>query len=107
MRQTTFATTTTTTTTSTDRDAVICARGDIDLASAPALKTAVLACLDEGCARIEIDMRAVTFMDCSGVNAIIDARAQATAGSAVWLVQPSRSVLHVLRLAEVGALLCA
>jgi anti-anti-sigma factor len=104
MRQTTFSTSFS----SDGRDATVLARGDLDLVSAPALQAAVRSCIDARYARIGVDMDAVTFMDCSGINAILDCRIEAAVpGSIVFLLRPSLFVRRVLTLTRTNALLAA
>ncbi len=45
--------------------------GDVDLATAGELKDAVVELLDRGCARVTLDLRAVTFLDSSGIRSLV------------------------------------
>jgi len=102
MCQTTFSTTTT----SAKRAATVSIRGAVDLASAPGMRDAIRACLHEGSLRISLDMDEVTFIDCSGVGAIIECRSEAgVTGSALSLIRPSRSVLRFMTLTHTDDLL--
>jgi anti-sigma B factor antagonist len=54
--------------------AVLTVSGEVDLATAPALQTALLAMMERGSARVIVDMAEVTFMDSSGLSALLAAR---------------------------------
>ena len=47
--------------------------GEVDLASAPALRSEVAAALDSGAHELCVDLSATTFMDSSGLHALLDA----------------------------------
>ncbi len=47
-------------------DVVVVVRGDLDLASAPALREELLDTCLQCCGRVVLDLRDVTFMDCAG-----------------------------------------
>lgn len=94
------------TTPSLGRHAVVLARGEVDLATTEALTTVVRHCLVDGYATIGFDMRAVTFMDCSGVSAMIDCHVDAAAaGAGLAVTHPSVAVSRILRLASADWLL--
>jgi anti-sigma B factor antagonist len=104
MRRTTFSTSVTV----AGRDAVVLVRGELDLATASALETAVMGYVDRGFSTVGVDLAAVTFMDTSGVNAIMACRQRATGpGATVSLSRASRSVRRILTLTETDALLAA
>ena len=55
--------------------AVLAVSGEVDLATAPALQTALLAMMGRGSpSRVIVDMVNVTFMDSSGLSALLAAR---------------------------------
>jgi len=57
---------------------VVALQGEIDLATAGGIVDAVRSALATArCSRIRVDMSAVTFLDCAGVRALLDARRQA------------------------------
>jgi anti-sigma B factor antagonist len=56
------------------RRVVLAAEGEIDLDSAPALPAAVDAALSRGARDVWVDLSDVTFLDSSGVHALLDAR---------------------------------
>jgi anti-sigma B factor antagonist len=77
---------------------VVALRGELDLADA----ASVTAALAEAAARapeIIVDLAALKFIDCSGVEALVDGRRQARhAGGDLVLAAPQRRVLKVLAL---------
>ena len=53
---------------------VVEARGEVDVATAPALRAAVDGALDDGPAEVVVDLRGVTFIDSTGLGVLIGAR---------------------------------
>lgn len=51
--------------------AIVRPAGDVDLATSGELKAAVSELLDRGCARVVLDLRAVTFLDSSGIRVLV------------------------------------
>ncbi|WP_405930865.1 STAS domain-containing protein [Streptomyces sp. NBC_00827] len=51
-------------------------RGEIDLATAPALEAGICAYLGGRAAAVTVDLSAVTFIDCSGLNALLRSHAR-------------------------------
>jgi anti-sigma B factor antagonist len=51
--------------------AIVRPSGDVDLATSGQLTAAVLGLLNHGCARVMLDLRAVTFLDSSGIRALV------------------------------------
>ena len=71
--------------------------GDVDVATAHLLSKAVRDALDRGRRDVTIDMRSVTFMDSTGLSAIITGRqAAVAAGGSLRVTDPSSAVLLVL-----------
>lgn len=71
--------------------------GDVDVATAHLLGEAVREALDRGRRHIAIDMRAVTFMDSTGLSAILTEREGAVAaGGSLRVTDTSSAVLLVL-----------
>lgn len=56
-----------------DDAAVIAVAGELDLYSAPQLKEALLAALDNGAAKVVVDMTGVNFIDSSALGVLIGA----------------------------------
>jgi anti-sigma B factor antagonist len=77
------------------RVALIAASGELDIDTAPGLRTAVESCLPRRPRALEIDLSGVTFCGCEGLNVLLWARCQAAAGGIGFRVlaprpQPSR-----------------
>lgn len=88
--------------------AVVLARGELDLASAPALEAALAGCLRRSCRSIGVEMWGVTFMDCAGLGAVLACRSRAgAAGRAMWVLRPSARVRRLLALTGTERLLAA
>lgn len=63
-------------------------------------------CLLDGIRVIDVDLTAVPFCDCSGLNAFLAARESASASGAVLrLYSPTRTVLRLLTVVGVGRIL--
>jgi anti-anti-sigma factor len=73
--------------------AVARVRGEIDMATAPAIGVAVLPAIDKGL--LELDMTDVAFIDSAGVRMMVDiARRAESAPLALRLVAPQGSIVH-------------
>jgi anti-anti-sigma factor len=57
--------------------AVLAVAGEVDLATAPALRSAIDEALDSGAGELWLDLCATTFMDSSGLHALFDGQARA------------------------------
>ncbi|MEU9187385.1 STAS domain-containing protein [Streptomyces sp. NPDC048484] len=90
----------------TDGIRVVTVRGEIDHAVSDMLGEALLIEDRRRPPRIVVDLRGVTFVDSSGINAFIGAH-QAASGAQGWLriAAAQESVLRVLRLVGVDALI--
>lgn len=72
--------------------------GELDLQAVPLLDTLGI----DPCF-VVLDLHGVTFMDCSGVRALLEARRRAVAaGGSVHLAAPSEHVRTLLRLTHLG-----
>ncbi|WP_063771539.1 STAS domain-containing protein [Streptacidiphilus albus] len=86
--------------------ALIALVGEIDLDSAPRLRTVLEQCLREGMSTIDVDLTAVAFCDCHGLGVLIDASQQAfAAGGGLRLSHPSAAVARLLALTGTDCLL--
>lgn len=86
-------------TTWSDQTAVTIAAGEIDLANAGWLRTALVSAIDAGATGLVVDMTAATFLDSAGVAALVRAARRASAtGSALRLAVTAPPVLRVLDL---------
>jgi anti-sigma B factor antagonist len=66
-------------------------RGELDLATAPEMEEQVLAAVREGGRKVVVDLRELTFMDSTGVRAIVAAHQVAEeSGSDLRVVRPAR-----------------
>ncbi|MCM2425130.1 STAS domain-containing protein [Streptomyces sp. RKAG337] len=80
--------------------------GDIDLDSAPLLRASLEQCLLDGIRSIDVDLSAVTFCDCTGLNLLLSARRRtAAAGGALRLRHLSKSVARLFALTGFTSLL--
>ena len=78
---------------------VVAAPGEIDLTSAPALRSALLEAVAHGRGTIVVDMSRTSFCDCSGLHALLAARTCARAeGGELLLAIGGTSVLRVFEL---------
>lgn len=75
--------------------------GDIDLAVRDRLRDAIADATDGGQATVRIDLRAVTFLDSSGLHELLTARELA---ADVVLIAPSAAVRRVFDVSAVGPL---
>ena len=72
--------------------------GDLDLQAVPLLDA-----IGSDPCFVVLDLREVTFIDCSGIRALLDARRRAVAaGGAVRLAAPPRHVRRLLELTHLG-----
>ena len=79
---------------------VVAVSGEIDIASAPKLREELLSALRRHGARLALDLRGVTFMDCAGVNVLLAARRHARLdGGWVRVARASRRARNILMLA--------
>jgi anti-anti-sigma factor len=91
-----------------DRDAVVWVRvtGEIDMATAGQVTTAVAQALRGRPSEVLIDLGAVSFLDSSGIQALLAAQAGGeTCGIVVRVVNPRGHILRVLEITGVHDLL--
>ena len=80
---------------------VVAVTGELDLLSAPELRTALDALLPANARHIAIDLTRATFMDSAGVHALLDASHRAGGHLAVICAKrPVRQVIELLGLTE-------
>jgi anti-anti-sigma factor len=95
-----------TTTLRDDGVAVLAVEGRINLVSAPDLRRAVQGVVDEGSARVAVDLSAVEFIDSSGLGALISGLKTArTAGGDLRLAAATEQVTSVLQLTNLDRIL--
>lgn len=86
--------------------AVITAAGRLNLAAARELRTEVRSALDEGSSRIVVELSEVTFMDSSGLGALVACLKSARqAGGDLRIAAPSAQVTMVLELSNLDRVL--
>ncbi|MFF3707429.1 STAS domain-containing protein [Streptomyces phaeochromogenes] len=79
--------------------------GEIDLNSAPLVHVSLERCLYDGIRAIDVDVTAVTFCDCSGLNAFLYALLRTSAaGGSLRLVHPSPALERLVDLTGSGSL---
>jgi anti-sigma B factor antagonist len=90
-----------------DRDgvAVLVPEGDLDLAAVPKLKEELEQSI-QGAQHTVVDLSRTTFLDSSGIGALVSAGSQAReAGGSLRLAAPRDEVLRVLDLTQVNTVL--
>lgn len=80
---------------------VVGVTGEIDVASAPALRDRLLGLLNRGTVSLVVDLRGVTFMDSTGVGSLLRIHhRQSLLGGSVHFVADQNAVLRVLDLMQ-------
>lgn len=86
--------------------AVVTVRGDLDLASAPRLRSVALDELRLGCRRLVLDLRDLEFVDSVGLGMIVAIRKRARGlDSEVALVVGTERIRRPLELSGVAAIM--
>ena len=95
-----------TTTSPTPRVAVIHCDGRLNMVAAPQLRSCIDDCISQGQDRIVVDLSATTFIDSSGLGALIGGlkRARQKSGD-LRIAAPSEQVEAVLRLTNLDRVL--
>lgn len=83
--------------------AVLVVRGELDIATAPLVRSALGAVCARFPLRVEIDLSGVTFMDSCGLAVLDDARRSTPAGRVLALRDPSPSARRILALTGLDA----
>ncbi|MFJ6946615.1 STAS domain-containing protein [Streptomyces wuyuanensis] len=84
---------------------VLVVRGELDHDTAPALRRAVREALARSHTGLELDLRYVPFLDCSGLNVLLKLRCDAQAhGKSVTLGSRSPAVTRLLDLSGTASL---
>ncbi|WP_331766436.1 STAS domain-containing protein [Embleya sp. NBC_00896] len=90
----------------TGRHALIVPAGEIDMDSVPDLDRILDACLAHRPVAIHVDMHAVAFCDCRGLNAFVRAHRLARGiGATLWLYDTTPIVTRLLFLTGTDVLL--
>lgn len=85
-----------------DSTAAVSPTGDLDVSTSPRLLACIDKLLGEGLSRITLDLRAVTFIDSSGLGALVKAHKLAAPSAEITVVQPRP---HVHRAMEISGIL--
>jgi anti-sigma B factor antagonist len=90
-----------------NRHSVISLEGEIDMSGAPALRTTLMALVDDATDRaVILDLAGVTFMDSSGVGALLTVyRALQPAQRSLVIANAQRIVARVLDLTNVDTII--
>lgn len=82
-----------------DDRALIQIGGEIDLATCPQLQAVLVELVDRGCRQLIVDLGQVSFLDCTGIGVLVDARRRVQEyGGSLKLVRPKPLVRRVLTL---------
>src|SRR5689334_9344516 len=82
--------------------------GDIDIATAPAVRRFLMAAISGGNIHLAVDMSGVTFIDASGIGVLVAAAHRARqAGGRLSLLAPSRQMRWLLDVLHLDAILPA
>lgn len=85
-------------------DALVAARGEVDLGSAPQLRDAILKGVKKATQQVGVNLSEVAYMDSSGVATLVEGlKACREAGKTFVLVAPSGPVLKVLQLSRLDS----
>jgi anti-anti-sigma factor len=82
--------------------------GEVDLATAPQLRLAVMAAIDgsDGCEQIEVDLTRTTFLDARGVGVLLETHTAAElAGIGLVVHNPRGIVRRILAVLDVADIL--
>ena len=78
---------------------LVCPAGDVDLATAGRLESKIVDLLHNGFDRVVIDLRAVTFLDSTGIHALLNAHHRARESNrAVSIILGGRATRRPLEL---------
>lgn len=91
-----------------ERDATVTLTGEVDLASAAALRSVLVEASSGPVEKLVVDMAGVTFIDSMGLSILIQAKHHLeAAGGGLTIVNPSERIRYVLEIAGVGDYLIA
>lgn len=86
--------------------ATVTVSGEVDVASAPALRDALIEAVNHGCPDVVVDVNAVRFIDAAGVEALAaEARRARARGIRLRLLGASRPVVRILAMLNLDDLL--
>ena len=88
------------------RSATVVLDGEIDIATAPAIRRVLMAAISGGDAHLAVDMSGVTFIGAAGIGVLVAATNRARkAGGSLWLLAPSQQVRWLLDVFHLDAIL--
>jgi anti-sigma B factor antagonist len=77
--------------------AVVEAAGELDISTSPEFKRCVTCAIEEGAARVVVDLSGVSFIDSSALGALVGAtRRSAQRGAKLMIVCPAGNVARVI-----------
>ena len=80
--------------------------GEIDIATAPAIRRFLMAAISGGDAHLAVDMSGVTFLGAAGIGVLVDAANRAReAGGSLSLLAPSPQVRWLLDVCHLDGIL--
>jgi anti-anti-sigma factor len=86
--------------------AAVVVDGEIDIATAPAIRCLLMAAISGGNVHLAVDMSGVTFIDAGGIGVLVAAANRARqAGGGLTLLAPSRQVRRLLDVFHLDAIL--
>ncbi|MET8029837.1 STAS domain-containing protein [Streptomyces avermitilis] len=92
--------------TTTDGITVLALQGEVDFTTGREIQYELLLPNDDATPRTVVDLSRVTFMDSTGINALIGAHRAATAAQGwVRIAEPSSSVLRLLQIVGVDTVI--
>jgi anti-sigma B factor antagonist len=98
----------TTTVVSNPPSATVVLDGEIDIATAPAIRRFLMAAISGGNVQLAVDMSGVTFIGAAGIGVLVAAANRAReAGGGLSLLAPSRQVRRLLDILHLDAILRA
>jgi anti-anti-sigma factor len=83
---------------------VLAVKGEVDIASAPALRAALEGAADSGAAEIWVDLSRVEFMDSTGLTVLVEAR-QWLDGRRFAVICPDGPVRRVMAVAGIDRMM--
>jgi anti-sigma B factor antagonist len=87
---------------SSDANATVKLTGDVDMASAPRLRSMLDELVDSGMNRIVLDCRELSFLDSSGIGVLVAARTRMGDDGELVLDSPPSHVRKVLDITGMG-----
>ncbi len=84
--------------------AIVFVRGEIDMSAGPEIRDA-LSTAQQGSPDVIVDVSDVTFMDSTGINALLRAHRQVSPGGSLWVVGATSAVRRVFDITGVSELL--